>query len=466
MTLVSNRLSAPNSLEAKDVAYLVHPYTNLRAHEQQGPLVIVRGEGIRVWDLDGKEYIEGLSGLWCASLGFSEKRLVEAARRQMERLPYTHTFAHRSSEPVIALAERLVAIAPPPIAKVFFVNSGSEAIDTAIKLVWYYNNARGRPEKKRIIGRRRAYHGITLAAGHLTGLPYARVGFDLPMSDRFFHVTCPSLYREGLPGEDEEAFADRLAAEIETLIRALGPETVAAFFAEPVMGAGGVVVPPASYFRKIQPILERYDVLMVADEVICGFGRTGNMWGCDTFGIRPDLVICAKQLSAAYVPIAAVLMSRDFYEVIADQSARLGTLGLGYTYSGHPVAAAVALATLDIYETDRILDHVRAVAPRFQARLARLADHPLVGEARGIGLIGGLEIVEDKRSKRQFPQEAKAAVRIVGKILEQGLILRPLPGDVIGICPPLIVTESEIDELFDRLERGLDAALPAMAEAA
>ncbi|MDW8125601.1 MAG: aminotransferase [Geminicoccaceae bacterium] len=466
MTLASNRLSAPNSLEAKDVAYLVHPYTNLRAHEQQGPLVIVRGEGIRVWDLDGKEYIEGLSGLWCASLGFSEKRLVEAARRQMERLPYTHTFAHRSSEPVIALAERLVAIAPPPIAKVFFVNSGSEAIDTAIKLVWYYNNARGRPEKKRIIGRRRAYHGITLAAGHLTGLPYARVGFDLPMSDRFFHVTCPSLYREGLPGEDEEAFADRLAAEIETLIRALGPETVAAFFAEPVMGAGGVVVPPASYFRKIQPILERYDVLMVADEVICGFGRTGNMWGCDTFGIRPDLVICAKQLSAAYVPIAAVLMSRDFYEVIADQSARLGTLGLGYTYSGHPVAAAVALATLDIYETDRILDHVRAVAPRFQARLARLADHPLVGEARGIGLIGGLEIVEDKRSKRQFPQEAKAAVRIVGKILEQGLILRPLPGDVIGICPPLIVTESEIDELFDRLERGLDAALPAMAEAA
>ncbi|MCS6877524.1 MAG: aminotransferase [Geminicoccaceae bacterium] len=466
MTLASNRPSAPNSLEAKDVAYLVHPYTNLRAHEQQGPLVIVRGEGIRVWDLDGKEYIEGLSGLWCASLGFSEKRLVEAARRQMERLPYTHTFAHRSSEPVIALAERLVAIAPPPIAKVFFVNSGSEAIDTAIKLVWYYNNARGRPEKKRIIGRRRAYHGITLAAGHLTGLPYARVGFDLPMSDRFFHVTCPSLYREGLPGEDEEAFADRLAAEIETLIRALGPETVAAFFAEPVMGAGGVVVPPASYFRKIQPILERYDVLMVADEVICGFGRTGNMWGCDTFGIRPDLVICAKQLSAAYVPIAAVLMSRDFYEVIADQSARLGTLGLGYTYSGHPVAAAVALATLDIYETDRILDHVRAVAPRFQARLARLADHPLVGEARGIGLIGGLEIVEDKRSKRQFPQEAKAAVRIVGKILEQGLILRPLPGDVIGICPPLIVTESEIDELFDRLERGLDAALPAMAEAA
>ncbi len=465
MTLAEDRVSAPNSLEAKDIAYVVHPYTNLRAHEQQGPLVIARGEGIYVWDVDGKRYIEGLSGLWCASLGFSEKRLVEAARRQLERLPYTHTFAHRSSEPVIELAERLVKLAPPPIAKAFFVNSGSEAIDTAIKLIWYYNNARGRPEKKRIIARRRAYHGITLAGGHLTGLPYARVGFDLPMSDRFFHVTCPSLYRDGLPGEDEEAFADRLAAEIETLIRALGPETVAAFFAEPVMGAGGVVVPPANYFRKIQPILERYDVLMVADEVICGFGRTGNMWGSETFGIRPDLVVCAKQLSSAYVPIAAVLMSREFYEVIADQSAKLGTLGMGYTYSGHPVAAAVALETLKIYESDRILEHVRAVAPRFQARLARLNDHPLVGEARGVGLIGGLEIVADKKSKRQFPQEAKAAVQIVGKILEQGLILRPLPGDVIGICPPLIITEAEIDDLFDRLERGLDAALPLFAHA-
>lgn len=463
MTLATD---APNSLEAKDVAYLVHPYTNLRAHERQGPLVIARGEGIRVWDIDGKDYIEGLSGLWCAGLGFSEKRLVEAARRQLERMPYTHTFAHRSSEPVIELAERLVKLAPEPLSKVFFVNSGSEAIDTAIKLVWYYNNARGRPEKKRIIGRRRAYHGITLAAGHLTGLPYARAGFDLPMSDRFFHVTCPSHYRDGLPGESEEAFTDRLAAEVDTLIRALGPETVAAFFAEPVMGAGGVVVPPARYFEKIQPILRQYDVLMVADEVICGFGRTGNMWGSETFSIRPDLLVCAKQLSSAYVPIAALLMSEDFYDVLADQSAKLGTLGMGYTYSGHPVAAAVALETLKIYESDRIVDRVRAVAPRFQARLARLASHPLVGEARGIGLIGGLEIVQDKRTKAQFPQEAKAAAQIVGRILEQGLILRPLPGDVIGICPPLIIGEAEIDELFDRLERGLDAALPAMAKAA
>ncbi|BCX17371.1 MAG: aspartate aminotransferase family protein [Geminicoccaceae bacterium] len=459
-------VQAPNSLHARDKAYLVHPYTNLRAHEQQGPLVITRGEGIWVWDDDGKAYVEGLSGLWCASLGFSEKRLVEAARRQMEQLPYTHVFAHRSSEPVIELAEKLVSIAPKPMAKVFFVNSGSEAIDTAIKLVWYYNNARGKPEKKRIIARKRAYHGITLAGGHLTGLPYARVGFDLPMSDRFFHLTCPSHYRDALPGESEGAFASRLVEELDTLIRALGPETIAAFFAEPVMGAGGVVVPPKGYFEKIQPILRKYDILFVADEVINGFCRTGNMWGCDTFGIRPDLVICAKQLSSAYVPIAAVLMSQEFYEVLADQSAKLGTLGMGYTYSGHPVAAAVALETLKIYESDRILEHVQRVSPRFQERLVQLAAHPLVGEARGVGLLGGLEIVADKRTKEQFPQEAKAAAQIVQRCLEQGLIVRPLPGDVIGICPPLIIEEHEIDELFDRLQRGLDAALPAMAKAA
>jgi 4-aminobutyrate--pyruvate transaminase len=457
---------APNSLQARDKAFVVHPYTNLRAHEQQGPLVISGGDGIWVLDDDGRRYIEGLSGLWCAALGFSERRLAEAARRQMERMPYTHVFAHRSSEPVIELAERLVELAPEPLAKVFFVNSGSEAIDTAIKLIWYHNNARGRPEKKRIIARRRAYHGITLAGGHLTGLAYARSGFDLPMSDRFFHVTCPSHYRDGMPGESEEAFASRLAEEVDTLIRALGPETVAAFFAEPVMGAGGVVVPPAGYFEKVQKVLQKHDVLFVADEVINGFCRTGNMWGCDTFAIRPDLMVCAKQLSSAYLPIAAVLMSRAFYDVIAEQSAKLGVLGMGYTYGGHPVAAAVAVETLKIYESDRILDHVRAVAPRFQARLARLAAHPLVGEARGIGLLGGLEIVKDKRTKEQFPLAAKAAAQITQRCQEQGLILRPLPGDVVGICPPLIIKEGEIDELFDRLERGLDAALPAMPMAA
>jgi 4-aminobutyrate---pyruvate transaminase len=457
---------APNSLQARDVRFTIHPYTNLRQHEEQGPLVITGGEGVWVWDDDGKRYIEGLAGLWCTALGFSEPRLVEAARRQMERMPYTHVFAGRSSEPVIALAEKLIGMAPPSLSKVFFTNSGSEAIDTALKLIWYYNNARGKPEKKRIIGRRRCYHGITIAAGHLTGLTYARTGFDLPMSDRFFHVTTPSYYRDGLPGESEDQFADRLAAEVETLIRALGPETVAAFVAEPVMGAGGVIVPPARYFEKIQPILKKYDVLMVADEVICGFGRTGNMFACETFDIQPDLMTVAKQLSSAYLPIAGVLMSESFFDVLADQSDKIGVLGMGYTYGGHPVSAAVALETLTIYENDRILDHVRKVSPRFLERLKALERHPLVGEARGIGLIGGVEIVRDKASRAQFDPQAKAAAQIAQQCVAHGLLLRPLPGDVIGICPPLIISEDEVDQLFDRLETALETSTHAMPKAA
>jgi 4-aminobutyrate--pyruvate transaminase len=457
---------APNSLHARDIAYSVHPYTNLRLHEQQGPLVITGGEGVWVWDDEGKRYIEGLAGLWCTALGFSEKRLIDAATRQLQTLPYMHSFGHRAHEPAIELAERVVKLAPAPLAKVFFTNSGSEAIDTALKLTWYYNNARGKPEKKRIIGRKRGYHGITLAGGHLTGLPYARLGFDLPMSDRFFHVTTPSLYRDGLPGESEEAFADRLAAEVDTLIRALGPETVAAFVAEPVMGAGGVVIPPRTYFPKIQQVLRRHDVLMIADEVICGFGRTGSWFGSETFGIAPDLMTIAKQLSSAYLPIAGLVMSQAFYDVIADQSAKLGNFGMGYTYSGHPVAAAVACETLKIYEEDRILEHVRAIAPRFAERFRRLAAKALVGEARAVGLIGAVEIVRSKATREQFPPSAKAAQHVVNQCLRHGLILRPLPGDVIGVCPPLIITGDELDQLFDRLEQGLDDAVEQVPMAA
>jgi 4-aminobutyrate--pyruvate transaminase len=457
---------APNSLQARDIRFQVHPFTNLRQHERQGPLVITRGDGIWVEDDDGKRYIEGLAGLWCTALGFSERRLVDAARRQLERIPYMHLFAHRANEPAVLLAEKLLTLTPPPLAKAFFVNSGSEAIDTALKLIWYYNNARGRPEKKRIIARRRAYHGVTLAGGHLTGLPYARAGFDLPMADRFFHVTPPSHYREALPGESEEAFTDRLAAEVETLIRALGPETVAAFFAEPVQGAGGVIVPPASYFAKIQPILRKYDVLMVADEVICGFCRTGNWFGSHTYGIAPDLMTVAKQLSSAYLPIAGVVMSEPFYEALAEQSEKLGLLGMGYTYGGHPVSAAVALEALNIYETDDILGHVRKVSPRFLERLRRLEASPLVGEARGVGLVGGIELVKDKATKEQYPVAAKVNAQVVARCLEHGLMVRPLPGDVIGICPPMIITEAEIDELFDRLEAGLADSVSALPRAA
>ena len=458
--------TAPNSLGARDAAYVVHPYTNLRQHERQGPTVVARGEGVWVFDDDGKRYLEGLAGLWCTGLGFSEKRLVEAARRQMERLPYSQIFAHRSTEPVIELAERLIGIAPTTLKHVLFCGGGSEAIDSAIKVIWYYNNARGLPEKKKLISRKRAYHGVSIAAGHLTALEYTRAGFDLPMIERFRTVTTPSHYRDGKPGESEEQFATRLAEEIDALIVAEGPETVAAFFAEPVMGAGGVIVPPRTYFDKVQTLLKRHDVLMVADEVINGFGRTGNMWGCDTYDIRPDLLTCAKQLSSAYLPIAGLLMSDHVYQTIAGQSEKLNTFGMGVTYAGHPVAAAVALETLKIYESDRIIEHVQAVAPRFQERLAALGRHPLVGEARGVGLIGAVEIVANKATREQFAPSVKAAPQVAANCLKHGLMLRPLPGDTVGICPPLIIKPAEIDELFDRLQMALDDTLGVMPMAA
>jgi 4-aminobutyrate--pyruvate transaminase len=455
----------PNSLAAIDVAYTLHPYTNLALHEEQGPLIITHGEGIYLYDEDGKRYLDGFAGLWCAALGFSEKRLVEAATRQLETLPYAQIFSHRSTEPVIRLSEKLIQMAPKPMAKVFFTNSGSEAVDTAVKLVWYYNNALDRPDKKKIISRRRAYHGVTIAAGSLTGLPYVHDGFDLPIA-RILHTDAACHYRGAEPGESEEDFATRLADNLEKLIQDEGPETVAAFIAEPVMGAGGVIPPPRTYFDKVQAVLKRHDVLMIADEVICGFGRTGNMWGSDTYRITPDIVTCAKQLSAAYVPIGGVLVTDQVYQGFVENSRRLGTFGTGYTYSGHPVAAAVALEALTIYEERDILAQVRRVAPRFQARLKALGAHPLVGDARGVGLVGGVEIVADKAGKQSFPPELKAAVVVAAQAQRHGVFVRPLPSDTVGICPPLIITEAEIDQLFDGLSRALDDAMAEIRRAA
>jgi 4-aminobutyrate---pyruvate transaminase len=452
---------APNSLAARDVAYAMHAYTDLALHEQRGPTVFTRGEGIYVWDDEGNKYLEGLAGLWCTSLGYSEQRLIDAAVKQLGTLPFAHTFAHRSTIPVIELCEALIKIAPADMGKVFLVNSGSEAVDAAMKMIWYYNNALGRPEKKKIISRKRAYHGVTIAGGSLTAIPLMQNDFDLPI-DRILHTETPCYYRYGKDGETEEDFATRLADSLNDLIEAEGPDTVAAFIAEPVMGAGGVLTPPATYFEKIQKVLERHDVLMVADEVICGFGRTGNMWGSQTYRIKPDIVTCAKALSSAYLPIAAVMISAPIYQAFVEQSRKHGAYGSGHTYGGHPVSAAVALETLKIYEERDTVGHVREVTPRFQTRLQALADHPLVGEARGIGLMGAVEIVADKSSREQYPADVRAGAMVAEKIFEHGLIVRGLPGDAVATCPPLIIDENQIDELFDSFERGLDDAAKAL----
>ena len=445
-----------NSNAARDIGSVLHPYTDLVAHQEIGPVVITHGKGVRVWDDAGRDYIEAVAGLWCASLGFDNERLAEAAARQMRRLPFYHGFTAKSHEPMIELAEMLLARAPVPMHRVFFANSGSEANDTAIKMVWYYNNAVGRPQKKKLIGRIKGYHGITLAASSLTGLVNNHRSFDVPLPG-FFHTMTPHFYHEGRPGESEDAFADRCAEALEALILAEGPDTVAAMWAEPVMGAGGVIVPPRGYFPKIQAVLRKYDVLLVADEVICGFGRTGNYWGTQTFDMQPDIITCAKALSAAFLPISAVMVNARVFEGLAHESHVIGTFGHGYTYSGHPVPAAVAVETLKIYDEIDIVGHVRAVAPRMQSGLrSRFANHPLVGEVRGIGLIGAVELVADKESRANFDPARKIGARAAKLCEQHGVISRALPGDSLGFSPPLIITESEIDEMLDRVRAALD----------
>ena len=445
-----------------DIATTIHPYTNLKLHETEGPMVITEGDGVFVVGEDGKRYLEALAGLWCVSLGFSERRLAEAAYRQMLKLPYYHTFAHKAHDVGIELAEKLLGIAPVPMSKVFFVNSGSEANDTVVKLVWYYNNALGRPKKKKILSRMKSYHGVTVATASLTGLPNNHRDFDLPIAN-ILHVDCPHWYRFGQPGETEEAFATRMAESLEQRILTEGADTVAAFIGEPIMGAGGVIFPPATYWEKIQAVLKKYDVLLIADEVICGFGRTGNMWGTTTYGLQPDMMTCAKALSSGYLPIAAVMVSEKIYAALVTESEKIGVFAHGFTYSGHPVTSAVALETLKIYEEDNILEHVRKVAPRMQAAIRRLQDHPLVGEARGIGLIGGVELVANKTTKAPFDPKAGVGGFLAKRGHAHGLIVRAM-GDVIGICPPLIIKEDEIDLLFERFGLALDDTLAMVRE--
>jgi 4-aminobutyrate--pyruvate transaminase len=408
---------------------------------------------VRVFDEAGNGYIEGMAGLWYASLGFSERRLAEAARRQMERLPVYHTFSGRVPDVVAELAERLVGLAPAPLARAMFCNSGSEANDTAIKVIWQVNNLLGRPQKKKIIARTGAYHGVTIAAGSLSGLPFVHGGFDLPVPG-FLHTTRPHHYREGARGESEEAFASRCAEDLEKLILAEGPDTIAAFFAEPVIGAGGVVVPPATYFTKIQAVLKRHDVLLVADEVLCGFGRTGNLWGCDTFGITPDILTTAKALSAGCAPIAAVLVSQAIYEILLGTSERYGMFGHGFTYAGHPLSAAVALEALKIYEERDILGHVRAIAPHFQKELRAFAGSPLVGEVRGVGLVGAVQLVSDKAARGFFDPKQRVGLYLIERAQAYGLITRSM-ADAIAFAPPLIISEAEIDEMLDAFGRAL-----------
>src|SRR5215475_9274895 len=447
---------APNSVQARDIASIVHPQTNLVQHLDEGPVVMSRGQGIYVWDDSGTQFLDAAAGLWCASLGYASERLARVAYEQMRKLGYAHLYRGTTNEPGVDLAEKLLQIAPVPMSKVLFQCSGSEANDTAIKLVWYYHAAIGKPAKRKVIGRKNGYHGSTSASISASGKPDMHADFGLPFPD-FRHTEYPHYYRLHADGETEEQFATRMADALEALIVAEGPDTVGGFIAEPVMGAGGGLTPPRGYWEKMQAVLRKHDVLFIADEVICGFGRTGNMWGCNTFKLEPDMLTCAKALSAAYQPISAVLINDKVHQAMLAQSDKLGSFAHGYTHSGHPVATAVALEVLKIYEEMDINGRARRLGRCLLDGLKRFSDHPLVGDIAGVGLIAGVELVQDKRTRAGYTPAGRAG-KLVDRIgNEHGLVLRVI-GDRLAFAPPFVISESQIDEMLTGLEHTFDAA--------
>ena len=436
------------------MSHLLYPSTNLAATEQ---LTIERGEGVYVYDDKGNRYLEGLAGLWCTALGYGNEEMIEATSEAMSKIAFTHLFGGKTHPAGMALADKLAEMVPTPDARVFFGLSGSDANDSHIKILRYLSNVTGRPEKRKVIARKRAYHGVTLAAGGLTSTPVNTAHFDAPLEALgIVHTDAPYYYRERLDGETEQQFVERIVANLEALILAEGPETIAAMICEPVTGASGVIVPPDGYYEKVQAVLRKYDISFWADEVITGFGRTGNIFGSTTMGIeQPDMMTLAKQLSSAYFPISATVISGEMYEALVEPSAKLGMFGHGYTYSGHPVGCAVALKALEIYERDDVYGHAAEVGAYLQRRLREFEDHEIVGNVRGKGLIGGVEIVADKSTGQSF--DPSAAGYLQQACQDNGLIGRAVAGTTLAVCPPLVITQEQVDELIDSLGRGLDA---------
>ena len=436
---------------------VIYPTTNFKATEQ---LVIDRGEGIYVYDKDGKQYLEGMAGLWCTSLGYGNQEIIAASNEQMKKMSFTHMFGGKTHQVGIDLANRLAEMVPVENAKVFFGNSGSDANDTHIKLLRYYFNALGKPEKRKIITRERAYHGVTVAAGSLTSLPANLTHFDSPIDALgILRTDHPHYYRGANNGESEAEFVNRITNNLEQLIVREGPETIAAFIAEPITGASGVIVPPAGYYEKVQTILQRYNILFWADEVITGFGRTGNDFGCTTMNIKqPDMMTLAKQMSSAYYPISASIVRGELYEAMIELSSKVGVFGHGYTYSGHPVGCAIALKVLEIYQRDNIFKTAASTGDYLQRRLNVFSDHPLVGEVRGKGMIAALELVANKTTKAAFTDGSVGAKAVLA-CQHNGLIVRAVAGNSLALCPPLITTEAQVDEIMEKLGKALDSTL-------
>ena len=443
-----------------DARHHLHPFADPRQLAATGARTIVRGEGCFVEDDDGRRYLDGMAGLWCVQVGYGRRELVDAAAEQLARLPYYNTFFGTTHEPLARLVELLRARTPAGLDTFLFANSGSEAIESAVRVVRHYWALCGRPERRIVIGRTLGYHGSTLVGASLGGMAAMHAQGGLPLPD-FVHVPPPYPFADA-GDEDPEAYGRRVADALDEKIRELGAGRVAAFVGEPLLGAGGVIVPPASYWPRVQEICRRHDVLLVADEVICGFGRTGRMWGCETFGIEPDVLTMAKGLTSGYVPMSAVAISRRLREVLWNG----GVWQHGFTCSGHPVAAAVAVANLTLIEAEGLIERVaREVGPYFGASLAKLRGHPIVGEVRSCGLIAGLELVRPGGGRARFEPPGLAGAVVRDACWEEGLIVRAIR-DGIALCPPLTIRREEIDQLSERLDRALERARRALERAA
>ena len=435
---------------------LIYPTTNLTQLEQ---LNIVRGEGIYVFDDQGNRYLEGLAALWCSALGYGNREMIDAITSQLETLPYSHMFGGRTHQVARDLADRLSEMVPVDNAKIFFANSGSEANDSQIKMLRYYFNVIGKPQKKKIIAFDRSYHGVTMASAALTGLTVMHTHFDVPVDALgILRAETPHFYHGQKDGESEQSFVARLIGDVEALIEREGSDTIAAFIAEPIGGAAGVVVAPDGYYPALQKLLNKHDILFWADEVICGFGRTGNDFGSTTMGIQPHMMSLAKQLSSAYIPISAAIIPGFMYEAMLEPSNQLGIFGHGYTYTGHPVAAAASLKALEIYQRDGLFAHAALMGEHMQKRLSEFADHPLVGEVRGKGLIAAVELVANKERRESF---TGGAVGAAAKQFcqDNGLLIRAVSGNCMAFCPPIVITTEQIDEMIELFQKSLDQTL-------
>lgn len=447
-------MNAHSEINATDLAYHLHSQTNPQALSREGAYVIVKGDGAHVIDENGKRYIDAMAGLWCASLGFNNQRLGRAAAKQYEELGYYHSFYGRTNPKAATLSKKLVELTGMPGGKAFFVTSGSEANETMVKLAWLYHASRGKPTKRKVIARDRAFHGSTIVAGSMCGLEMMHREFGLPLPG-FIHTLCPNTYRVKLPGESETEFVARLADELERMILREGPDTIAAFIAEPVIAGGGIIPPPKGYFEAVQKILAKYDILCLDDEVVCGFGRTGNWFGRETVGMVPDMMSLAKGITSSYFPLAAVIVSPKILEAVERYNEGGTSFGHGFTNAAHPVGAAVAAETIAIYEELDIVAHVRKMGALLHQVLTDVTkDSPIVGNLRGVGLMYGVELVEDPATGSPFAPARQVGARLAANAYEQGLVVRAMR-DTVGFCPPLIIDERDVEEIGSKMEKAL-----------